>query len=259
MDAKYEGEKALYTWKSIYLSGRENPNNTQTSNPMPDDVAVLMYTSGSTGNPKGVMLTHQNLVSSVLSLCGFAEASVGKVANNDVYIGYLPLAHVLELLAENVMLLMGIGIGYSSPNSLTDNSTLIIKGEPGDATLLKPTIMTAVPVILDKIYKGIKSQVAKSGAFKSHFVDFCLRYRATWVRRGYDTPIMNRFVFSNFKGVVGGRVRLMLSGGAPLAEEAHHFIRTALCIQLHQGSIFQNNALSVRCANLSITHRLWLD
>ena len=130
----------------------------------------------------------------------------------------------------------GIGIGYSNPHSLTDSGTMIMKGARGDAPTLRPTIMAAVPVILDKIYKGINTKIRLGGKFKTDLVDFCIRYRADWLRRGYDTPIMNKLVFSKFSGILGGRVRLLLSGGAPLAEEAHQFIRTALCLSLHQGN-----------------------
>ena len=70
-------------------------------------------------------------------------------------------------------------------------------GGKGDATILRPNIMCAVPTVLDKIYKGINSKVSASGPFMAKLVDFCVRYRATWVRRGYDTPIMNRLIFSN--------------------------------------------------------------
>ena len=64
----------------------------------------------------------------VKSLGSIAEVSCQPIKNDDVYIGYLPLAHVLELLAESCMLFLGIGIGYSSPNSLTDTSTMIMPG-----------------------------------------------------------------------------------------------------------------------------------
>ena len=114
---------------------------------------------------------------------------------------------------------------------------MVMPGAKGDAPVLQPTVMAAVPVILDRIYKGIQSKLATGSAFKAQLVDFCIRYRAAWVRRGYDTPIMNRLIFANMKAVVGGKVKVLLSGGAPLAEEAHEFIRTALCLRLHQGNL----------------------
>ena len=81
------------------------------------------------------MLSHGNLVAGVKSLGSIAEVSCQPIKNDDVYIGYLPLAHVLELLAESCMLFLGIGIGYSSPNSLTDTSTMIMPGIlPRDVT-----------------------------------------------------------------------------------------------------------------------------
>ena len=70
-----------------------------------------------------------------------------------MYIGYLPLAHILELIAENMMSVFGVAIGYSSPNTLTDKSTMIKKGAKGDASVLRPTFMACVPLILDRIYK----------------------------------------------------------------------------------------------------------
>lgn len=112
--------------------------------------AIIMYTSGSTGTPKGVVLPHEALVTTVK---GFFFV-VNPTRPGDIYLGYLPLAHILELLAEMTMLVQGIPVGYSSPNTMIDTSTKLKKGTKGDCTVLRPTLMCAVPLVIDRIYKG---------------------------------------------------------------------------------------------------------
>ena len=116
-----------------------------------------MYTSGSTGTPPGVILTHANLVT---TLNGFLYCLDPK--EDDIYIAYLPLAHVLELVGgESMMIVWGVAIGYSHPNTLTDQSTMVKRGTRGDAGVLRPTIMYCVPQILDRVYKGVTENIKK--------------------------------------------------------------------------------------------------
>merc|ERR1712055_67158 len=117
----------------------------------------------------------------------------------------------------------------------TDSGTGLAKGTKGDATVLRPTIVCVVPLVLDKIFKGIKSKVSSRGQFFSKLIDMCYKYRLKWIRSGHDTPIMNALIFKKFKASVGGNLRILLSGGAPLAPDAHDYCRTMLGITLMQG------------------------
>jgi len=198
--------------------------------PDTEDTAIIMYTSGSTGTPKGVILTHGNLIAT--STC---IMFLDKFTNEDLYIAYLPLAHVLELLSECTMMMFGIPVGYSSPNTMTDMSTKVKRGQKGDASVLKPTLMCVVPLILDRIYKNIMDSVNSRGKNFQKVFDFCYRYKLYWTKSEKPTPIVDRIVFNKIKALLGGRMRFAITGGAPLSPETHEFIRTCLGITLVQG------------------------
>jgi len=211
------------------------------SPPNPEDIAVVMYTSGSTGNPKGVLLTHLNMVSALQALIPAVTkvtdrggVSAGELGDGS-YIGYLPLAHVLEMLAEHVMLTIGVKIGYSSALTLTDTSPGIRAGDDGDLSILKPIGMCCVPLILDRIYKGIQKKIALRGDVMRGLISFCIEYRSGWVERGFDTPIMNFIIFKKFRAITGGNLKLIICGGAPLSQEPQKFISTCLGAPVMQG------------------------
>ncbi|XP_015123836.1 long-chain-fatty-acid--CoA ligase 4 isoform X1 [Diachasma alloeum] len=209
---------------------RGNTSALESVPPKAEDIAIIMYTSGSTGIPKGVLLSHKNMLSTLKAFCSSITT-----LEDDIFFGFLPLAHVFELLAESVAILAGIPIGYSSPLTMIDSSSKIMRGCKGDAAVLKPTCMTAVPLILDRISKGINEKVKKSGALSQAIFNFAYQYKLKWTKRGYSTPLFDRFIFGSAKQVLGGKIRLILSGGAPLTPETHTQVKICLCVTLTQG------------------------
>ena len=180
----------------------------------------------------GVILTHQNIVATLSSFLYNLDPEP-----TDMYIAYLPLAHVLELLGESMMVVWGITIGYSGPNTLTDKSTMIKRGQKGDATVLRPTIMFCVPLILDRIFKGVTENIKKRGEFLTKLMDYCINYRSECTKRGEITPIMDRLLFKNIRALIGGRVRAIMSGGAPLSPETHDYLKNVLGCPILQVSL----------------------
>lgn len=199
--------------------------------PRADDIAVLMYTSGSTGKAKGVMLSHKSIVYTALAFSG-----PGDISHRDRYIGYLPLAHVLELAAECIFLRNGSTIAYSSPMTLTNSSPMIRAGQHGDAYIFKPTIMGAVPLVLDRIRSGLQQAIKSQGAFYDQLINgFVVRYKRYWWERYYDTPIMNRLICHRFNMLLGGQMRAICSGGAALSRDTQEYLRYVTNYTILQG------------------------
>ncbi|CAI0572145.1 unnamed protein product [Linum tenue] len=229
------GRWTVKSMTSVEKLGQDNPTGADL--PLPGDVAVIMYTSGSTGLPKGVMMTHAN----VLAVVSAVRTIVPGLESNDVYLAYLPLAHILELAAENIVAGVGSAIGYGSPLTLTDTSNKIKKGTKGDASALRPTVMAAVPAILDRVRDGVRSKVDAKGGLAKCLFDLAYNRRLSAVNGnwfgawGLELLLWNLLVFKKVRAVLGGRVRFLLSGGAPLSGDTQRFINICLGAPIGQG------------------------
>ncbi|XP_065881377.1 long chain acyl-CoA synthetase 9, chloroplastic [Euphorbia lathyris] len=229
------GRWNIVSFSSVEKLGQENPSNADL--PLKNDVAVIMYTSGSTGLPKGVMMTHAN----VLAVVSSVRTIVPGLESKDVYLAYLPLAHILEIAAENIVAGVGSAIGYGSPLTLTDTSNKIKKGTKGDASALKPTVMAAVPAILDRVRDGVRNKVDAKGGLSKVLFDLAYNRRLSAVNGswfgawGLELLLWNFLVFKKVRAVLGGRIRFLLSGGAPLSSDTQRFINICLGAPIGQG------------------------
>jgi len=209
--------------------GREQPLElAETRTPSSDDVACIMYTSGTTGPPKGVVLKHSNLIAAV----GAVMTLVGHhLKHNDSFLAFLPLAHILEYVVELSFVFVGICSGYGRVKTLTDQS---VRNCQGDIKAFQPTIMVGVPAVWELIRKGILAQVNRSGAIRKSMFNGAMTVKKA------NVPVLKNVVdsvvFAKIRQATGGRLRVALSGGAALSRETQEFLNLAL-VTIIQGMV----------------------
>ncbi|XP_045476219.1 long-chain-fatty-acid--CoA ligase 5 isoform X2 [Harmonia axyridis] len=186
--------------------------------PLPTDLCTICYTSGTTGNPKGVMLTHENVIASVSAV----QMQMGeyKLKSTDCMISFLPLAHMLERCCENAMYMMGGSVGFYMGD---------IRRLSDDMKALKPTVSPAVPRLLNRIYDKVMADI--NGSFLKKFIfNMALSSKEGELKRSIvrTNSFWDMLVFKKVQEGMGGNLRLMLVGSAPLAENVLTFIRCAL-------------------------------
>ncbi|KAG7165325.1 long-chain-fatty-acid--CoA ligase 4-like [Homarus americanus] len=211
---------------------KTDAKSASVSTPVPDaeDTAIIMYTSGSTGTPKGVELSHTNILASVVAYS--VQMNVGL---EDRYLSFLPLAHIMELASEIALISLGATILYSSPHTLTSTSPKVMKGTEGDAKMAKPTVMNSVPLVVDRIIKGVSQKVEQQGWIKSLVFNEAVRYKFWLEYIPFTSYILNLFIFRRVQQELGGELRRMVVGGAPLSPQTHDTMRAIFDISIQVG------------------------
>ncbi|HEX8492814.1 MAG TPA: long-chain fatty acid--CoA ligase [Pyrinomonadaceae bacterium] len=196
----------------------------------PEDIATIIYTSGTTGEPKGVMLTHSNLVSNLID-CG--EHFV--YHKTDVALSVLPLSHVLERLAMYMYIHNGMRVFYAeSMEKLGENFREV-----------HPTIFIGVPRLFEKIYQRIKEKASEGGRAKASMLawavaigkahaQLALAHQRIPPLLAFKHRLASRIVFSKWREGLGGRIRFFIAGGAALPEEIGYIFAGA-GMQIIQG------------------------
>lgn len=165
------------------------------------------------------------------------------IDENDVFIAYLPLAHIFELVAEISCVGKGVCICYADPKTLTATGSYPL----GALEQYKPTLMVGVPKIWDVIKKGVQAKIGAESKVKQYLVNTAFESRMRARKLGFDTPFFKALVFKKFAKVVGGKLRLAVSGGGPLNSDVQDFIGTCFGIPMGQGY-----GLTETCAGLTL-------
>jgi long-chain acyl-CoA synthetase len=181
----------------------------------PEDLATIIYTSGTTGEPKGVMLTHANLVSNLIDSSGHLE-----VGEQDTVLSVLPLSHVFERQAMYMYLHHGIAVYFAES----------LQAVGANLREVRPTILVGVPRLFEKIYQRIQEHAAEAGKFAETLLAWAVSVAREYAQHfNNDTPLpttlkvqhalASKLIFSKWREAFGGRIRLLLSGGAALSED----------------------------------------
>ena len=220
-------DKKAISLSKLFLSDNHTAShldfNKFSKNIHKDDLATIIYTSGSTGNPKGVCLTHGNLISQVKD-----SQKIFPINSQDIVLSYLPLAHIFERMVMYFYLVNNAAIYFADE----------VQNVPELLQEIRPTIMTTVPRLLEKIYRGVEVKLQKAPLLKRIIFKIAICYALYMPQKLKKfllfQRIYHRLIYAKILNIFGGRIKLMISGGAALSPQIYSFF-WAVGLKLYQG------------------------
>lgn len=211
----------LLEWTAVLRQGRANPKPLRP--PQPTDVFTVSYTSGTTGFPKGAILTHGQMTAAL------AGAKYRFDLNSeDIHLSFLPLAHIYERLVSEIIVYNGSRIGFWRGNIATIRD---------DLALLRPTILPGVPRLFNRFADVIKERFNEATGLKKSLINKAINSKLEGLRHEckYTHGLYDKLVFKKVKAVLGGRVRLAITGSAPINSEVLEFLKICFCCPILEG------------------------
>ncbi len=223
---KQERPKDVYMFNEVQEMGKEfgkeHPNyyKEQSELNREDDLCTIIYTSGTTGEPKGVLLTHKNIMSNVT-----AVHQIFDIGESDTFLSFLPLSHIFERMAGYYTALSG-GSTIAYAEGIEKISTNMLE--------IKPTLMTAVPRLFERIYSRIIRNIEKEPEKKQKIFRWAIETGKEYMAKkkspggvpvglNLKYKLAEKLVFNKIRERTGGNLRFFISGGAALSRELGQF------------------------------------
>ncbi|XP_048407064.1 long-chain-fatty-acid--CoA ligase 5 [Stegostoma tigrinum] len=208
--------------KEVEDLGRENLKKPVP--PKPEDMCIVCFTSGTTGDPKGAMLTHGNVVANSAACFKIIESTFIP-RTDDISISYLPLAHMFERVVQTALYCNGSRVGF-----FQGNIQLLLD----DMKTLQPTVFPVVPRLLNRIYDKVQS--GAQTPFKRWLLNLAVSSKEAEISKGIirNDSFWDKLVFNKVQASMGGRVRMMVTGAAPISPSVLTFLRAALGCQIFE-------------------------
>ncbi|KAF4979992.1 hypothetical protein FZEAL_3919 [Fusarium zealandicum] len=229
----------VITYEELRKLGEENP--VEPNPAKPSDLYCVMYTSGSTGLPKGACITHEALVAGITGLYVCVEECV---SDKERVLAYLPLAHIFEMALENLVLFIGGCLGYGHPRTLSDAS---VKNCAGDMREFKPTVMVGVPQVWETVRKGITAKLESASPLLRNV--FWGAYSWKSFMSKMKLPLANVFdslVFGKVRELTGGNIRFTMNGASGISDGTKNFLSLVVA------PMMAGYGLTETCANGSL-------
>ncbi|PVV01924.1 hypothetical protein BB560_003638 [Smittium megazygosporum] len=217
----------LFYLEDLERIGRETPQNC-ASNADLDTVSTICYTSGTTGRPKGVVILHKNFLSAVESLKVMMDnKECTMISYKDIYLSFLPLAHIYERAVVHILISRGCAIAFSrgDVNKIMD-----------DVHDVKSTAFVGVPRLFNRIRDGVLLELSKKSDFTSFLFKISFNSKFSNLKHGVNSHwFWDPIIFSKIKHKLGGKLKVIISGSAPISPDVLDFMKIVFSTNVHQG------------------------